>query len=117
MPVPESMKEENILVFALDRNGQLEKVKSERIKKNDVDSIRFETSHLSLFGFCGDGNVYNAEEVLEVSTSIQSMSRMPQDEEITVARKGPLVYLKWGTGLVLLLCGSVLVMSREKKSI
>lgn len=117
MPVPESLKEENIIAFALDRNGQMEKVQVERIKKNDMDSIRFETSHLSLFGFCGDGSVYNAEEVLEVSTSIQSMSQMPQDEEIAVVRKSPMVYLKWGSGLILLLCGSVLVMSREKKSI
>ncbi len=115
MPVPETLKEENIIVFALDRNGQLEKVKVERIKKKDVDSLRFETSHLSLFGICGDGSVYTAEDVLEVSTSIQSMSQMPHDAEMTVTHKGSLVYLKWGTGLVLLLLGSILLMSRDKK--
>ncbi len=117
MPVPESMKEENVIVFALDRNGQLEKVTAERVKKDNVDSIRFETTHLSLFGLCGDGNVYNAEDVLEVSTTIQSMSQTPGNEDTTVVRKEPLVYLKWGSGLVLLLLGSVFVLSREQKKV
>lgn len=115
MPVPEELKEENIIVFALDRNGQLEKIKVERIKKEDVDSIRFETSHLSLFGICGDGSVYTAEEVLEVSTSIQSMSRMPGEPDTTVTETNPVVYLKWGTGLILLLLGTLFVLSRDKK--
>lgn len=115
MPVPEELKEENMIVFALDRNGQLEKLKVERIRKNDLDSIRFETSHLSLFGICGDGSVYTAEEVLEVSTSIQSMSRMPGEPDTTATAYNPAVYLKWGSGLTLLLLGTLFALSRDKK--
>lgn len=115
MPVPEALKEENIIVFALDRNGQLEKVKVERVKKKDVDSIKFETSHLSLFGICGDGSVYTAEEVLEVSTSIQSMSRMPGEADTTVTEANPMVYLKWGSGLALLILGTLFVLKKDKK--
>lgn len=116
VPVPEGMEQENLLVFILDRNGQLEKLPTERVKIDGKDAVSFKTTYVSVAGICGDGSVYNAEDVLEVSTSIVSMSKAPGTETQTdeAVEKSPLVFVKWGAGLVMLLAGSILALSRKR---
>lgn len=114
--VPENMEQENLLVFTLDRNGQLEKIPSERVKVDGKDAVSFKMDYVSTVGICGDGSVYNAEKVLEVSTRIVSLSNAPgaESEEVEVIQSSPIVYLKWGIGLVMLFTGSALVLSRKR---
>lgn len=116
VPIPEGMEQENLLVFTLDRNGQLEKLPTERVKIDGKDAVSFKTTYVSTVGICGDGSVYNAEDVLEVSTSIVSMSKALETEveETETVQNGPLVYVKWGAALLMLLAGSVLVLSRKR---
>jgi hypothetical protein len=53
IPVPESLMGQDIRVFTLDRNGQLEIINSKIQTLNDKTQLTFMTNHFSLFAFCG----------------------------------------------------------------
>jgi hypothetical protein len=53
IPVPESLLGQDIRVFTLDRNGQLESINAKIQTANDKTQLTFMTSHFSLFVFCG----------------------------------------------------------------
>lgn len=105
MPVPEVLSQENIRLVTLDRNGQLENVKCERVILDGSDALRFQTTHLSLFAMYGDGTAYNAEAVEEVSAVIQNMSAGPGNNSAGTAGSGYWNLLKWSVCGVLLLWG------------
>lgn len=105
LPVPTELSQEDVVVYTLDRNGQLEKPECERVSLDGVDAVRFQTTHLSLFGICGDGSGYRAEQAIEVSTTIQSMSKGPDSTDGSTSGNSYTAYVKWGLGVVLLLVG------------
>lgn len=107
LPVPTALSQEDVIVYTLDRNGQLEKLDSERVSLDGVDAVRFQTTHLSLFGICGAGSGYRTEQIIEVSTTIQSMSEGPGSADSSMITNSHLSYVKWGLGAILLLAGIV----------
>uniref|UniRef100_UPI004057C263 leucine-rich repeat domain-containing protein n=1 Tax=Acetatifactor sp. TaxID=1872090 RepID=UPI004057C263 len=111
IPVPEALAQENIIVYTLDRNGQLEKLESTRVLLDGVDAISFKTTHLSLFGFCGDGSTYDAENILEITTTIESMSAGPGIQN----GRDMLVLLKWILSIALLFTGGVFILDKGRK--
>ncbi len=107
LPVPEELSQEDVIVYTLDRNGQLERPESERVLLDGVDAVRFQTTHLSLFGICGDGSGYPTEQIIEVSTTIQSMSEGSDSTEGSgTVISSYLFCAKWGLGAILLLTGT-----------
>jgi hypothetical protein len=54
IPVPESLLGQDIRVYTLDRNGQLESVNAKVQTSNEKTQLTFMTNHFSLFAFCGD---------------------------------------------------------------
>lgn len=114
LPVPKDFMQENIVVFTLDRNGQLEKMQCTRVMLDGMDAVRLEISQLSSLGICGDGSSCNAEEIMEFSDSFQSMSAMPEEKEVNW---DILTYFKWLMGITLLIVGSVCMLYSGKKKI
>lgn len=74
LPVPEQLKGQNLRLLTLDRNGQAEAVAVERVTVNGVESLRFQTNHLSLFGIYGVGEADANQELMEVSVEMKSLS-------------------------------------------
>ncbi len=55
LPVPDALKGQELMLFALDGNGQLEKRAVELVDVDGVEAFRFETNYLSVIGICGGG--------------------------------------------------------------
>lgn len=117
LPIPESMVAENIIVYAMDRNGQLEKLTVERVLLDGKDAIRFQMDQVSQIGICGDGSTYSASEVLEVVTTLQSMSPAPGSTGVVNNIGNILVGIKWFSAIILLALGTVNVLYKGKRRI
>ena len=78
LPVPDVLKGQSLRVFALDRNGQLEALPSERVSVEGAESVRFKTSHLSLFGILGTGESVGSEGLLEIGVELDSLGAAPE---------------------------------------
>ncbi len=115
IPVPEELTAENVIVYTLDRNGQLERLQSARVLLDGKDAISFKTTQVSCIGICGDGTTYNAEEVLEITTIMESMSAAPGGNTGGMLTK-VLVSAKWIVGMSLLFGGTVCILYKGKRS-
>ena len=107
LPVPADMSGEEIQVYTVDRNGQLEEVKAERLLSDGVEILRFSTNHLSPFGLCGSGEPFDSSGIKQETNSMVSMSA-PEGHDATASGQFPslaagalllagVVLLCWGT--------------------
>ncbi len=120
IPVPDSLQSENIAVVALDRNGQLEKLPSERTLMDGKDYVKFATSRPADFAVYGDGTAFdNSTAIVEESVTFSSMSANPgagpsnvRTGEISLGKA--LVLLQWMVGLSLLLLGLGCIFYKKK---
>ena len=55
LPIPETLLGQELRVFTLDRNGQLEELKADRVQIDGMEAIQFRTDYLSLFGSAEPG--------------------------------------------------------------
>lgn len=117
LPIPEAMAAENIIVYTMDRNGQLEKLAAERVLLDGKEAIRFQMNQVSQIGICGDGNTYSAPEVLEIVTTLQSMSPAPGSMGAVNSTGNILVGIKWFSAIILLALGTVNVLYKGKRRI
>lgn len=79
LPIPENLQNKELQVITLDRNLQPELLPAERVIVNNVESVRFQTNHLSLFGIYSLGET-TEEEILEVSVDMISQSSAPAEQ-------------------------------------
>lgn len=107
MPVPASLTSENLEVYTLDSNGQLEKVEAERVKVDGVDCLRFTVDYLSQIGVTGNGTTFDASYVVEETTNIVSMSAAPKQQVNTLL-------IQWAISGVLLLSGIVCIFWKRQ---
>ena len=77
LPVPESLSGMRLQVLTLDRNGQPELLAAERVMMEGVESVRFQTNHLSPFGIYSLGVDDSQEELQELSVELTSQSEGP----------------------------------------
>lgn len=108
MPVPESLASNNLQLYTVDRNGQLEEVAVERIKLDGVDSFRFTVAYLSQIGVTSNGTNFDQSYVIEETTSIVSMSAAPTSQV-------PSIRWQWIVGSLLLLTGSICMIGKTKR--
>lgn len=114
LPVPEQLKDKNLKLLSLDRNGQAETVAVERVTLDGAPAMRFRLNHLSLFGVYGAGAADAGEELLEINVEVNSLSAPPVSEERDSARK----YIpKFVVGGAMFLTGLIVIISggRGKK--
>lgn len=108
LPVPAALAGEEIQIYMVDRNGQLEAAAGERIMVDGVESIRFSVNQISPVGLCGNGQPFDSGELLEETVDIVSMSA-PENGT------GRLSMIKTFTGATLLFAGMLLLIVRTKK--
>lgn len=111
--LPESMRNQQVRVVTLDRNGQLEYIDSERVLVNNREAVRFKTYHLSMFGIYGTGKDLDDEELLEETNDLQALSRGVEVEE-NLSDSNVWVTVKYGVSAVVLVLGVVLLVSKKK---
>lgn len=100
MPVPEAFGGQEVKVVALDRNGQLELLDSEVILLDGVESIQFQTNHLSLFAVYGTGIVCENIRIVNMSAPGGESKMTP------FAQIQPLLWVKWLFAVTFLIIGT-----------
>ncbi len=111
LPVDTIFAGEQVKVVTLDRNGQLEQLPATRVKINGKDYVRFNTTHLSLFGVYGDGVALNEADVMEeVHVNLQQNAANTSIQSV-----GPLhkVTWQWVVGGSLLLLGALCIFIKK----
>ena len=111
LPVDVSFAGEQVKVVTLDRNGQLEQLPATRVKIEGKDYIRFNTTHLSLFGIYGDGVALNEADVLEeAQVTLQQNATNPSSQLTDPLHK---VTWQWIAGGSLLLLGVLCIFIKK----
>ena len=105
LPVPDSLISQNLDLYTLDRNGQLEKVSAERVKLDGEDCLRFRLNFLSCIGIAGNGTAFDDDYVSEETTSIISMS--------AVRSKAAPAPCQWGIGSIMLIGGVLCIFWKK----
>ena len=104
LPLPDSLKGQELRLFGLDRNGQLEEHTVELVTVEGRESVRFWTNTLSQMCLCPTGST--AGEIMEISVATESLSAPP---EVLHNRTFPVKYLVGGavflTGILVLIAG------------
>ena len=108
LPVSESFKEMELIVYTLDRNGQLELLNSKEVRIDGTDSVQFETDYVSEVAICTTGIA--TEEV-----SIVSMSGPAADNKLIAALKNnPMMMIKWLLVATVLILGIGFALKKSK---
>jgi len=107
LPVPKLFRTQNVEVYTMDRNGQLEMVDAVRVNVDGVDCVRFTTNYISQYGITGLSLELAQENVLKETTSIVKMSAPPKT---TVANGIKPQFLIGG---VLLLLGTICIFYKK----
>ena len=110
IPLPDSLKGQELRVFGLDRNGQLEELQAELVTVNGRSAVRYRTNFLSQISLCPTGNLTTGE-LMEISVGMESYGARP---EVLNASVFPWKYPIAG---VVFLIGVLLIFSgRTKKN-
>ena len=112
LPVPETLAGQELRLFGLDRNGQLEEVGTERVSMDGRECLRFSITFISPFTLCPTGR-YASQELIELNVDIEAMSAPPQD-----VGASHMILAKVLVGSALLLTGAVMLFAgwRKKKT-
>lgn len=108
LPVPEVFQTQNIHVFTLDRNGQLEYVEGSRENVDGKDVFWFKTNYVSQIGMVGTGEAVKTETYAEQNSGIVSMSANP-------TQKSSVSPYKWIISVAALTIGLVCIFSKSEK--
>jgi len=81
IPLSENQLTKNLLVYSLDRNGQLEQVKAKRVRIDGVEYLRVGINFVSQIAVVETSEPYSGAVVLEENTSIEKLSQAPGQEE------------------------------------
>lgn len=117
LPLPEHLSGQKLQVLTLDRNGQPELLAAERVMMEGVESVRFQTNHLSPFGIYGLGMDDSQEGIQEISVELTSQSGGPAAEGGSVAAVSKMVLsgLVLALGILLVVLGTVQRSRRGNK--
>ncbi len=104
MPLSDTYASQNLMVYSLDRNGQLELLSADRVRIDGAQYLRFNLEFLSQIAIVKTADSYNGVIVLEESTTIESMSQAPgQEAEVSIKYHWILAAVVMTVGLLCLL--------------
>ncbi len=106
IPVPETLKGQELKVVTLDRNGQLEFLESELLMADGVETVQFKTNYLSMVAVYGTGIAYENIRIVNMSAPTEEGSLMQN----VLSR--PLHSVKWLLSTVLLIAGVCLTVQK-----
>ncbi len=115
LPLPEHLQGQNIRVFILDRNGQIEVLPADRVRINGKDAVWFETNKVSMIGIYGTGEADQEEDLLEVTMDMIRMSAGPGADPAQERNRAYLVLFQWCAAGAVLLMGIGLLLPGGKK--
>lgn len=101
LPVQDSFKGQELKVYTLDRNGQLELLNSKEVKVDGTDSVQFELDYVSDIAVCTTGII--TEEI-----SIVSMSGP------VLKNNNPYSFIKWIWVAAVLIVGMCFILKKSK---
>ena len=104
LPLPDSLKGQELRLFGLDRNGQLEELAVELVTVGGQEAVRYRTNFISQICLCPTGSVAVGEPV-EISVEMGSLSAPPADIPVSV------IYVKYLIGGAVLLTGVCLILA------
>ncbi len=104
LPVPPALAGQEVRLFGLDRNGQLEEMAVEIIRSDGETALRFSTNTLSQIAFCPTGNL--AGEPVEASVDMGTSLSAPPEAAAGIG----VVWVKALVGGAVLLTGVVLFL-------
>ena len=100
LPLPDSLKGQELRLFGLDRNGQLEELAVELVTVEGREAVRYRTNFLSQISLCPTGRAA-AGEPIEISVEMESLSAPSVDAPAAVF---PWKYLIGGAVLLTGVC-------------
>ena len=109
LPVPDSLAGQQLRLFGLDRNGQLEEVETERVSLEGRESLRFSVNFVSSLMLCPTGS-YASSEPVEISVDIRAQSAPPQNPDTSYAMLAKIL-----VGSALMVTGVVMLSAGWKK--
>ena len=110
LPVPEGLSGQKLQVLTLDRNGQPELLAAERVMMEGVESVRFQTNHLSPFGIYSLGVDDSQEGLQELSVELASQSEGPGIEaggSVASVSKMVISGMVLALGILLIVMGTI----------
>ena len=110
LPLPESLKGQELRLFGLDRNGQLEELAVELVTVEGREAVRYRTNFLSQISLCPTGNVATGE-IIEINVEMESLSAPSEVlEHQTISWKYPI------GGIVLLVGVFWMISGMDRKN-
>ena len=103
LPLHDTLKGQELRLFGLDRNGQLEELSLELVSVEGQTAVRFSTNFISQLCLCPTGST-SAIKPKEISVSVTSYGAGPVVESSTIFR--PQMYM----GFLVLLAGIVMIL-------
>ena len=107
LPLPESLTGQELRLFSLDRNGQLEELSAELVTVEGQNALRFSTNTVSQWCLCPTG--VPGSEPVEISTDLISLGAPPESQ---VKSALPWKYLLGGA---VLLTGGILMFAGKRR--
>ena len=104
LPLPDSLKGQELRLFCLDRNGQLEELAVELIAVEGREAVRYRTNSISQISLCPTGRAA-ASELTEIGVEMESLSAP------SVTASAPVIYSKYLIGGAVLLTGVCLLLA------
>jgi len=118
IPIPDSLKGQELNILTLDRNGQPEFLSVERAMVGGEEVFCFATDYVSQIGVYSIGQTKQNEELLELSVELRSMSAGPgngdaaiQDRSVTFWMRG-----KFWLSMAIFLTGLVILLSAGRRT-
>ena len=109
IPVPVSLKNQDVQVITMDHNGQLERVNSTMSQTEQGDFITIETNHFSPFALYGKGTLYIETTVVDGKAVITNLSRKDVSPDT-----GDFIHPKWFLGFGLMFVAFAIILSSYK---
>ena len=113
IPIPDSLKDQNLRILTVDRNGQPEFLSADRVMVGDVACFCFVTDYVSQIGVYSTGQAVNDEELLELSVDLKRMSAGPGTR---IDSQSGAIFLrgKFWLSLAIFFTGLVVILSAGK---
>lgn len=116
IPIPDSLKGQDLNILTLDRNGQPEFLNAERAMVGGVEVFCFATDYVSQIGVYSTGQAQNSEQIMELSVELRSMSAGPGAEENSVPSAVFWLRGKFWLSVAIFFTGLVVLLSAGRRT-
>ena len=117
IPIPDSLKGQELNILTLDRNGQPEFRSVDRAIVSGVEVLCFSTDTISQIGVYSIGDASGKEELMELSVELRSMSAGPGVDENSTGNMVIWMRGKFWVSMAIFLTGLVVLLSAGRHKV